>query len=286
MTQRGWLLFIALSFLWGIPYLLIRVAVAEVDPVMVAFTRTALGGLLLLPVAIWRHELAPLLQHWRPIVIFTAAEIIGPWWLLPYAETRLNSSTAGLLVAAVPIFTVVLLVATGKDRFDWRRLAGLAVGLGGVAALVGFDIDFSDSMALLAVLGVVIGYSIGAYMMGIHLSSLPSFGVITASLLLSAVVYSPFAIWRWPVETVSSSAIWSLIGLAVLATAGAFLVMFALVSTAGAARATVVTYLNTAVAIVLGVLILSEPLTVGILIGFPLVIVGAILATGQNRVRT
>lgn len=282
MSRRGWILFIALSVLWGIPYLLIRVAVDTLDPVVVAFARTAIGGLLLLPVALYRRELMVVLRRWRLIVLFAGVEIIGPWWLLPYAETRLDSSTAGLLVAGVPLVTAVILFAAGKERIGAARIIGLLIGLGGVAALVGFDIDLSDGWALLATLGVVTGYSVGAYMMGHMLQDLPPMGVITSSLLISATAYLPFAIWLRPTNLVAS-AVWSVLGLAVLATAGGFLVMFALVAKAGAARATVVTYLNTVVAIVLGVVLLSEPLTTGILVGFPLVILGAVLATSKAR---
>lgn len=281
MTRRSWLLFLTLAVLWGVPYLLIRVAVADVDPVVVGFGRTALGGLLLLPVALYRRELLVVLRRWRHLLLFAVAEIIAPWWLLPYAETRLDSSTSALLVAVVPIFTAVILVVAGKDRFGLRRITGLAIGFGGVAALVGFDIDFHDIGALMALFGTVVGYSFGAYMMAHLLGDLPPFGVITASLLVSAIVYAPFAIAWWP-TTIGAPAAWSVVGLAVLSTAGGFLVMFALVASAGAARATVVTYLNTAVAIVLGVVILSEPVTAGLAVGFPLVVLGAMLATSST----
>lgn len=281
MTRRSWILFLALAVLWGVPYLFIRVAVADVDPVLVAFGRTAAGGLLLLPVALYRRELVRVLRRWRHVLLFAFAEIVAPWWLLPYAETRLNSSTSALLVAAVPILTAVMLAVAGKDRFGPRRITGLTVGFAGVAVLVGLDIDLHDAGALLALIGTVVGYSIGAYMMAHVLGDLPPFGVITVSLLVSALVYSPFAIAFWP-ASIGAPAAWSIAGLAVLSTAGGFLVMFALVAAAGAARATVVTYLNTAVAIVLGIVILAEPMTVGLAIGFPLVVLGAVLATSST----
>ena len=281
MTRRGWLLFAALSILWGIPYLMIRVAVGVFDPVVVAFGRTFLGALLLLPVALHRKALVPVFRRWRGLLLYSAVEIIGPWWLLGHAETRLTSSTAGLLVAMVPLFAAVLLTVTGHDRFSRRRIVGLVVGFGGVAALVGLDLDLSDLGAVFSVVLVAIGYAFGAYIIGHVLNDLPPIGVIVGSLIVSATVYLPFAIWLRP-DHVTAPAVLSVIGLAVLCTAVAFLVLFALVAEAGAGRATVITYVNPAVAIVLGIVVLGEPMTIGMAIGFPLVIVGAILATSRS----
>jgi drug/metabolite transporter (DMT)-like permease len=275
------LLFAALSVLWGIPYLMIRVAVGVFDPVFVAFGRTFLGALLLLPVALHRKALVPVFRRWRGLLLYSAVEIIGPWWLLGHAETRLTSSTAGLLVAMVPLFAAVLLTVTGHDRFSRRRIVGLVVGFGGVAALVGLDLDLSDLGAVFSVVLVAIGYAFGAYIIGHVLNDLPPIGVIVGSLIVSATVYLPFAIWLRP-DHVTAPAVLSVIGLAVLCTALAFLVLFALVAEAGAGRATVITYVNPAVAIVLGIVVLGEPMTIGMAIGFPLVIVGAILATSRS----
>lgn len=282
MSRRGWVLFAALSLLWGIPYLMIRVAVEVYDPVVVAFGRTFLGGLLLLPIALARRQLMPVLRRWRHLLLYTLVEIVGPWWLLGHAETRLDSSTAGLLIAMVPLLTAVLLVATGRERFGVLRVAGLVIGFGGVAALVGIDLDLHDLGAVAAVVGTVIGYSFGAYMMAHLLGDLPPIGVVTGSLLLSATIYLPFAIWLRP-HHLTAPATWSVIGLAVLCTALAFLCIFALIAEAGPGRATVITYINPAVAIVLGILVLGEPMTVGVAIGFPLVIIGALLATSRTR---
>lgn len=282
MSRRAWALFLALSVLWGVPYLMIRVAVEDFDPVVVAFGRTALGGLLLLPVALYRRELGAVLKRWRHLLLYTACEIIGPWWLLGYAETRLDSSTSGLMVAMVPLLTAVILVVAGHDRFGLRRAAGLVIGFGGVAVLVGADLDLHDGWAVAATVGTVIGYAFGAYMMGHLLHDLPPIGTVTGSLLLAATVYAPFAIWLAP-HAFPAPAAWSVAGLGVFSTALGFLCMFALVAEAGASRATVVTYINPAVAIVLGVLVLSEPMTIGLALGFPLVIVGAWLATARSR---
>ena len=282
MTRRGWLLFAALSLIWGIPYLLIKIAVADVDPLIVAFGRTLIAALLLLPVALYRRALIPVFRRWKWLLLYTVVEMSGPWLLLGHAETTLNSSTAGLLLAVVPMIAAIILTATGHDRFDARRILGLLIGFAGVACLVGLDIKFDDLTAVGAVMLVAIGYAVGPIIINRQLADLPPIGVITASLIVATVLYAPFSVWLWP-DRISAPAAWSIVGLAVICTAAAFLVFFALIAEAGPARATVITYINPAVAITLGVLLLNEPFTVGMAIGFPLVIVGSILATARGR---
>jgi drug/metabolite transporter (DMT)-like permease len=281
VTRRGWLLFITLGVFWGIPYLFIRIAVTELDPVVVACGRTALAALLLLPFALRAKVIRPVLTHWRWLLLYTAIEIVAPWVLLGHAETRLTSSTTGLLIAMVPIVAAVILTASGQDHLGPRRIAGLLLGLIGVGLLVGLDLRFDDLPAILQVLGVVIGYAVGPIIVSRKLAHLPSLGVISSSLLIAAVVYLPFAIWLRPSQ-VSPAAIGSVVVLAVICTAGAFLVMFALIAEAGPARMTLITYVNPAVAVLLGALVLSEPITLGLALGFPLIILGSILGTWRN----
>jgi drug/metabolite transporter (DMT)-like permease len=282
MTRRGWLLFVTLGIVWGIPYLFIRVAVADFDPAVVAFGRTAIGGLLLLPLAIRAHALKPLLPYWKVLLVYTAVEIVGPFVLLGHAETRLNSSTAGLLIALVPMVTAIIVTAMGHDHLDRRRVAGLVLGLVGVALLVGLDIKFDDLIAIGQLMLVVLGYAIGPIIISRRLADLPSIGVVTGSLVIAAVVYAPFALWVRP-SHVTARAAGSVVVLGVVCTAAAFLVMFALIAEAGPARMTLITYVNPAVAVLLGALILHEPITIGILIGFPLIIIGSILGTWRSR---
>jgi len=283
MSRRGWLLFLALGVMWGVPYLLIKVAVEDLDPAVVVFGRCALGALLLLPVAIHRRLLAPVFRRWKILVLYTFVEIIGPWLFLGHAEQRLSSSTAGLLIAVVPLIAALLTLR--QDRLDLRRAAGLIIGLGGVATLVGLDVHFDDLGAVGLAMLTAIGYAVGPIIINRSLSDLPPIGVVTGSLLISSVVYLPITIWLWPAH-IGVPAGLSVVGLAVVCTAGAFLVFFALIAEAGPARATVITYVNPAVAILLGVLVLSEPFTVGVAVGFPLVILGSILATARSRTRS
>lgn len=284
MSKRGWILFLALGVLWGMPYLLIRIAVAHYDPLMVAGTRTLIGSLLLLPVALHRKALGPAFRQWKWLIAFTLVEITIPWVLLGHAETKLNSSTAGLLIAAVPLIAAVIITRLGHEKLEPRRLFGLCLGFAGVALLVGLDIDLSDFGAVGATMLTAVGYAIGPIIIDRKLKDVPALGVITASLIVATLIYAPFAPALWPdhFDVASAGAV---VGLGVLCTAAAFMVFFALIAEVGPARATVITYINPAVAIILGALVLKEPLTIGMAIGFPLVILGAILGTARKQSR-
>jgi drug/metabolite transporter (DMT)-like permease len=282
MSKRGWLLFLALGLLWGMPYLLIRIAVKEIDPLVMAGTRTLMGALLLLPIAWHRNALAPAFRKWKWLLAFTLIEISVPWLLLGHAETRLNSSTAGLLIAIVPLFAALIVTKLGHEKLDPRRMFGLGLGFAGVALLVGLDIHVSDYLAVAATVVVSLCYAIGPIIIDRKLKDVPAIGVITASLIVATLIYVPFAPFLWP-DKVSANAAWSVVGLGVLCTAGAFMVFFALIAEVGPARATVITYVNPAVAIVLGAIVLDEPLTFGMLVGFPLVIAGSFLGTMRSQ---
>jgi len=277
MSKRGWALFVALGIIWGMPYLLIRIAVGTIDPLVVAFGRTLVGSLLLLPVALHRKVLAHAFRHWPALVAFTLVEISLPWLLIGHAETRLNSSTAGLLVAMVPLMAAAIVAWLGHERLRPRRMAGLFVGFLGVAALVGLDVRFSDWLAVLALVLASVGYAVGPIIVSRKLRDAPTLGVITGSLMLATALYAPFALFLWPAHA-TAAAFASVMGLGVICTATAFLIFFALIGEAGPARATVIAYVNPLVAIVLGVMFLGEPLTLGMEVGFPMVIVGSILA--------
>ena len=279
MTRRGWTLFAAMCVIWGIPYLLIKVAVADVSPPTLVFLRTATGALLLVPVAAARNQLAPLLPRWRILLVYTAIEIALPWLLLSDAETRLSSSLSGLLVAAVPLIGAVLAAAVGEERFDGRRLLGLLVGFGGVAALLGFDVGGGDLRAVGEMALVATCYAVGPLLIRRQLGGLPPLGVVAASLALAALAYAPVALTDLPVSMPAANVLASIAVLGVVCTATAFLIFFALIAEVGVVRSTVITYVNPAVAVVLGVALLGEHFTAGTAAGFLLILLGCALAT-------
>jgi drug/metabolite transporter (DMT)-like permease len=286
MNRRGALLFAAMCVIWGVPYLMIRVAVRELAPVTLVFFRTALGALLLLPFAAARGELRPLVARWWPLLAYTAIEVSIPWVLLARAETRLTSSLTGLLIAAVPLVGAVVVGLTGaRERQGGRRWLGLLVGIAGVAALVGLDIGQVDAVAVAEIGCVAVCYAVGPIILARRLSDVPALGVVAGSLVLATAAYAPFAAFRLPPAMPSAHVVESVLGLAVICTALAFLVFFALIGEVGPVRATVITYVNPAVAAVLGVTILSEKLTTGMLAGFALILFGCVLATGRGPER-
>jgi drug/metabolite transporter (DMT)-like permease len=283
MSRRGWLLFVTMGLIWGVPYLLIKVAVGGLSPASLVFTRTLLAALLLVPLAAARGQLRPVLRRWPALLAFAVAELAVPWLLLSSAEQRLSSSLTGLLTAAVPLVGAVLGWATGGERLGPRRVLGLLVGVVGVAALVGLDLHVNDALALVEMFGVAVGYAVGPFLLARYLSDLPGLGVISSALAVTAIGYAPVAAVQLPRHWPAGKVIGSVVVLAVLCTAVAFLVFFELIAEVGPVRATVITYLNPAVAVTLGVLLLHERFTFGIGVGFVLVLAGSVLATRRSQ---
>ena len=274
MTRRGWALFAAMAVIWGIPYLLIKIAVGELTPAGLVLLRTAGGAAVLLPVAAARGWLTPLLPYWRWVIAYTVVEVSLPWFLLSDAERRLSSSLTGLLIAAVPLIgAVVQRLTRGDDRMDPGRMVGLLVGL---------NVSFRDLGAVGEVGLVAIGYATGPIIIARRLPRLPAVGVVAASLALTAIAYAPLALPQLPRTLPSGRVLLAVSILAIVCTALAFLLFFALIGEVGPVRATIITYFNPAVALLLGVALLREPLTVGAVIGFGLILVGSILATRRS----
>jgi drug/metabolite transporter (DMT)-like permease len=280
MTTRGSLLFASMCVIWGVPYLLIKVAVDELSPSTLVLARTALAAALLLPIAAARRELRVLIPYWVPLLAFAAIEIAIPWVLLGVAEQHVSSSLTGLLIAAVPLVgAVIALSSPDGERLGARNAVGLALGMVGVAAIVGLEMDGTGAGPLAAIGAVAVCYAVGPAILKRYLAGLPALGVIAASLGLTALAYVPIAAFSLPSEAPSGTVVASVVTLAIVCTALAFLLFFALIGEVGPVRATVITYVNPAVAAVLGVAILDEHFTFGMAVGFVLVLVGSVLAT-------
>jgi drug/metabolite transporter (DMT)-like permease len=286
VTRRGWVLFAVMCVVWGIPYLLIKVAVGGVSVPMVVFARTALGAAVLLPLALRSGQLGAVRRHWRLLVAFAALEMILPWGLLSEAERRLPSSLAGLLIAAVPIIGVVVARLTGgSERLSARRWAGLIVGLGGVAVLAAPDLGGGNGWAVGEVLLVALGYATAPLIATRKLADVPALPMTAACLSLAALCYTPAAIVTWPHRLPSAQVLAALAALGVICTACAFIVFLQLLREVGPSRAMVFTYVNPAVAVAAGVLLLGEPFTATIAVSFALILGGCLLATGAQRDR-
>lgn len=286
MTRRGAILFVALGIAWGIPYLFIKVAVSELEPEMVVLARAGLAAVLLLPLAFFRRQVGPVLRRWKPMLAYTVVEIILPWYFLSSAEQRISSSTAGLLISAVPLAAVGVGFALGRSsRLGALNWLGIALGMAGVAALVGFEVGGSDLLAVAEIAIVVIGYAVGPAILAHWIPELPGVGVTAVSLAATAVVYLPFVALTgaFPTQWPSASVIIAIVVLATVCSALAFILMVALVAEIGPFRATAITYVNPAVAILAGAVFLSEPITVWTVVGFALVLSGSYLVTKRRK---
>jgi drug/metabolite transporter (DMT)-like permease len=273
-----------MCLIWGIPYLLIKVAVSDISPVTLVFFRTLIGALILVPIALARGSFGPALRHWKWIVVYTVVEVALPWFLVSDAELRLSSSLAALLIAATPFVGVLLGWLTGSsDRFDARRLFGLVVGFVGVAVLVGLNVSARDLGAVGEIGLVAIGYALGPLIISRKLSDAPPIGVVAISVVLPAFVYAPLGLSHLPAAIPPPQVLLAIGLLGVVCTALAFLLFFALIAEVGPVRATVITYVNPAVALALGVALLGEPLTIGAVGGFALILAGLFLATRRAK---
>lgn len=284
MSRRGWALFLAMSVIWGVPYLLIKVAVDEVSPVVVVFVRCAIGAALLLPWTIRSGGLRPALRQWRWLLVFTVLEMTAPWLLLSYAEQSLSSSLTGLLVAAVPFVAALAgRLAGEEERLTPVRMGGMALGVVGIATLLGLDAGGAQLLPVVAVGLVVVGYATAPLVVSRRLPEVPGVAAAAVALAVTTVGYAPFALPQLgDAADASGEALLSLAALGVLCTAIALALFFALIREVGPQRALVITFVNPAVAVLLGVLLLDEPFTLGIALGLPLVLAGCVLATRRN----
>ena len=285
MSRRSLILFILAGFLWGIPYLFIRIAVdpeTGFSPAIVVFIRVFIGALILIPISIYDKSLFTAIKGWKYIAVYALFEMVIPWILIGTAEQSISSGLAGLLVASVPIFSTIISSMYG-DKSVWhpRRLFGMAVGFLGVFLLVGIEsfTGSSDPVAIFMMLGASIGYAYAVIYITRKMPGVSGVAINGIAMAMTALFYAPTLFVLWPDNKISLSATYSVIALGIFSTGIAFAVFFTVMAEIGPTRASLVTYMNTAFAVVLGVLILSEPLTVGIIVGLPLVLIGSYLAS-------
>lgn len=290
VSARAWMLYGAMAVLWGIPYLLIKESVDSLSPAAIVAGRTLLGAAILLPIALHRRALRPALKLWPWVLAFGAIEMAGPFFLLGHAEQTLPSGLTGLLVATVPLFAAGIALARGdRSMLSPPRALGLAIGFAGVVVIVaGPGLAVADPATALVAVGevllVALLYATAPFIVATRLADVPSLGTITLSLSVVGLAYLPFALLtQHEVPTLRSGL--SLAALGVFCTALAFLAFFALIGEVGPARAPLFTYVNPIVAILLGVIVLGESLSLGLLIGFPLVLIGCWLAATGGRLR-
>lgn len=292
MSRKALLLFLAVGLAWGVPYFFIRLAIGTdghgFSAVTIVFARVVIGAAVLLPIAIRQGAMAAVWRHWPWVLAFALIEMAGPWFLITTAEHHISSGLAGLMIATVPFFAVPLAYFLGdKSVIHKKTIFGLVFGFLGVVLLVGIDTlaGHIDPLWVGALILSAIGYAIAPMMADVKLREVPTAGVMGTSMAIVAVIYAIPAGLQIPVDLASNppaSAWWALLGLGVICSALAFVLFFALVKHIGGARATLITYVNTAVALVLGVIFLGEPITAGMLVGFPMVVIGSYFASRRH----
>ncbi len=284
MSPRAWIAFAAVSTLWGIPYLFIKVAVDDgVPPAFLAWVRVVLGGAVLLGLAWSAGVLAPLRGRWRWLAVFAVVEIVFPFPLIAAGEQHVDSSLAAIIVAAAPLFVALLALRfDDSERVGGARLVGLLIGLVGVIALVGIDATGSgeELLGAGAILLSAFCYAVGPMLLKRHLADLDPRASMGAALAIAALILTPAALLAPPQATPSTSALASLVILGIFCTAAAFWFYGALVAEAGAGRALVITYIAPVVAVALGVAVLGERPGAGAAAGLLLILAGSWLATG------
>src|SRR5687768_2171955 len=284
MSKRAWILFAAVSLIWGVPYLFIKIALDEgASPMLVAWGRVAIGAALLLPIAWKLGYLHGLRAKTRPLVAFSIAECGLPWWLIPLGEQHVSSSLAAILIASLPLVTALLAFRIDHtERVRGLHLVGLFVGLGGVVLLLGIDVggETSELLGALAILGATLCYATGLFIVKRHFSDVNPIGAVAVALAISTVILAPAGLGSIPGSEVSRGAIASIVVLGAVCSALALILFFNLIADVGATRASVITYVNPAVAVLLGVAILGESLGPAGVAGMLLILAGSWLSTG------
>jgi drug/metabolite transporter (DMT)-like permease len=282
VSARAWLAFAALGVIWGLPYYFIKIALQELSPFVVAWGRLAVAALILLPVAWNRGALRAIDRHWGAIIAFALVEFVMPFTAISLGERWISSSVTGMLIALVPLSVVLIArcFALHEPLSFWRG-SGLAMGLLGVVVLLGFG-TVSGPLAWVGVgcmLLATVGYAVGPLIVQRHLSEIESIGPVAASIGVAALALSPAALLTFPNQLPGTAVLCALLVLGAVCTALAMLLMYYLIRNAGAARASVITYINPAVAALLGVAVLHEHLGLGGILAFALILLGSWLST-------
>jgi drug/metabolite transporter (DMT)-like permease len=286
MSRKGWGLFALVGLLWGVPYLFMKVAVDELSTALIVFARVFIGALVLIPIAMYQKTLLPALKYWKYIALYAVLEMVIPWSFITSSQRDLSSGVVALLVATVPIWATFFAHQSGDTTAAHRtRVFGIAIGLIGIALIVGIESfqDIGNIVSLTKVLIAAFSYAWAVNMITTKAPDVSGIAINGIAMAISTVIFAPFALTQLPEQTPSNAALLSTVGLGVICTAIAFWVFFKVLDEIGAARASLVVYPNTAIAVVLGIVLLNEKLTLAIIIGLPLVLIGSYYASRKPK---
>ena len=282
MSRKGWALFALVGVLWGVPYMFMKIAVAELATPVIVFSRLLIGALVLIPLAVHQKTIKDALKYWPYIASYAVLEMVIPWTLITNAQKDLSSGVVALLVATVPIWATLFAHHTGDSTAAHRtRIFGITLGLIGITFLVGIESlnDVGNIRSLIQVLVASVSYAYAVNMITRKAPGISGIAINGLAMSLSAVLFAPFALTHLPKTGPSTEAILATVGLGIICTALAFWIFFLVLEEIGPARASLVVYPNTAVAVVLGIFLLDETLTLAIVIGLPMVLLGSYFAS-------
>jgi drug/metabolite transporter (DMT)-like permease len=292
-SRLDWFFFLLLGFAWGSSYLFIKIGVDAGLPPFTLITLRLLFGVALLAtvVAVARERLPRERNTYGHLLVMSILNVALPFYLITWAEQSVDSSLAAILGAAVPLFVIVigpLLLA--DERITLPRLIGLAVGFAGVWILVGFDparMADGDLLPELALIAASASYAAGAvyarrYVHGLR-PMIPAvfqvgFAAVIAAVLALALE-RPFGLSVEPVGFLA--VVW----LGLLGSGVAYLLFFRLLARWGATRTSLVAYLLPVVGLVLGALVLDEPVDARLILGTALVIAGIAIVNARLNLR-
>jgi drug/metabolite transporter (DMT)-like permease len=262
-----------------------KIAVEDFPPAAVVAGRTLIGAAILIPIAVYRKTFKGAVLGFKFVAFYAVMEMIGPWILITTAEQHISTGLTALLVSTVPIFATIITSLRGDHSvWEFKRIFGIVIGFIGLIAVVGIESlsGNSDPIAIGMVVLASVGYAYAVIMVISNLPLVDGIAINGLAMALTSVFWAPVAIAQWP-SSISFNAVAALVALGIFSTAIAFILFFTLLKDIGPARGSLVTYVNTAVAVVLGVIILREPLTIGIIVGLPLVLIGSYLASRKNK---
>jgi drug/metabolite transporter (DMT)-like permease len=284
MTRRAWIAFAAISVIWGIPYLFIRIAVRHgVPPTSLAWARVTLAAAVLLALAWHAGTLPSLRRRWRWLFLNGLCEVTLPFPLIAFGEQRISSSLAAIVIATVPLIGALLALRFDHSEKPTRlRFVGLLIGFGGVVALVGIDVagNGRELLGTGAILFSAVGYASGPMIIKHGLAGLDPRAMMGGCLGVCAVLLTPAALLDLPKRVPSAGAIASVVVLGLVCTAAGLVILTILVREAGPSRTMVITYINPVIAVALGVAFLNERPGTGAIAGLLLILAGSGFATG------
>ncbi len=283
MRQRDAVDLLMLAALWGGSFLFIRVAVVSFGSFPLMLMRTGIGALVLLPFLLRGQRLAELRANAGRIALIGLVNAALPFVLYGYAMARLSAGYSSILNATVPFWSAIVAFAWMGERMSRLRICGLVVGFAGVLVLVWGHLDFGDDglgMPILAVFGATLSYGIASVATKKYLSHVDAMTGAGGSLVFAAAALLPFAVFAWPAQSPGALAWWSAVLLGVFCTGFAYVVFFRLIERIGSVGAVTVTFLVPAFAMLWGALLLDEAVTVRMIVGTAIILVGTSLTTG------